>query len=136
MCSSHRKAMHHLRQFVPDRQPDSELALSILAQVDRNPEIYQMELSRRLNRDPVAINSAVRNLHASGFIRKINDKSDNRVKRLVLTKKGSALTGSMKSGENKILLQLISKWGRNRVNLFLRNLEDLNEFLKRQSNNI
>lgn len=131
MGTAFRGAMEIIRRSMGRREKQSTLALSILIHVDKTPAISQGDLGRRLRRDPMTMSQAVRALQNSALVVSQPDNEDRRVKRLTVTKKGKNLSESLLSGEAKMLQQLSKEWGKGRVNQFIKDVTEFNEFLTR-----
>lgn len=123
--------MEVIRKSMGRREKQSTLALSILIHVEKTPAISQGDLGRRLRRDPMTMSQAVRALQNSGLVISQPDNADRRVKRLTVTKKGKGLSENLLSGESKMLQQLGREWGKGRVNQFLKDVNEFNEFLNK-----
>ena len=131
MGTAFRGAMEVIRKSMGRREKQSTLALSILIHVEKTPAISQGDLGRRLRRDPMTMSQAVRALQNSGLVISQPDNADRRVKRLTVTKKGKGLSENLLSGESKMLQQLGREWGKGRVNQFLKDVNEFNDFLSK-----
>lgn len=125
-----RGAMDLIKADLNLEEKISTLALSILIQIDENPEISQGHLGKILKRDPMTMSQAVRTLQSLGLVVSEQDKEDKRIKRLKVTKKGKQLSENLKNSEKKIIDALMKKWGKQKVNDFGKLLVELNEFLR------
>ncbi|MCS7206136.1 MAG: MarR family transcriptional regulator [Leptospiraceae bacterium] len=108
----------------------STLALSILIQIDENPEISQGELGKLLKRDPMTMSQAVRALQLNGLVVSEQDKEDKRIKRLKITKKGKQVADNLRNSEKKLIDALIKKWGKQKVLDLAKAIWEFNEFLR------
>ncbi len=129
MGSAFRGAMDIVRGNMQKKDKQSTLALSILIHVERQQGISQGELGRILRRDPMTMSQAVRALQNGALVTSQSDSQDRRIKRLSVTKKGKALAQSMTGGESKLIGALARGWGKGRVNQFMKDLAEFNEFL-------
>jgi DNA-binding MarR family transcriptional regulator len=112
---------------IKDKQ--STLALTILLHVEKKPGISQGDLGKILRRDPMTMSQAVRALYDTGLILSEPDNSDRRVKRLTVTKKGKGLGEGLGHAEAKLINGLVKSWGKNRVNQFIKDIAEFNEYL-------
>lgn len=131
MGTAFRGAMDIIRETMSKKEKQSTLALSILIHVDKQPNISQGDLGKKLRRDPMTMSQAVRALQSGGLILSQPDNTDRRVKRLTVTKKGKQLGESLLNGESKLLSQLAKDWGKSRINQFSKDIHEFNEFLSR-----
>ncbi|MCB1324746.1 MAG: winged helix-turn-helix transcriptional regulator [Spirochaetales bacterium] len=129
MGAAHRGSMDMIRESLPGKEKHSALALSILRFVDKHAEISQGELGKILRRDPMTMSQAVRSLQNAGLVTSHADQTDRRVKRLVVTKKGHALSENIREIENKIFQTMNKVWGRARLNQFARDMSEFNQSL-------
>lgn len=125
-----RGAMDIIKADLNLEEKISTLALSILIQIDENPEISQGHLGKILKRDPMTMSQAVRTLQSLGLVVSEQDKEDKRIKRLKVTKKGKQLSETIKDSEKKIIDALVKKWGKQKVNDLGKLLVEFNEFLR------
>lgn len=131
MGTAFRGAMDIIREGMSKKDKQSTLALSILIHVDKSPGISQGELGKTLRRDPMTMSQAVRALQSSNLVVSQPDNEDRRVKRLTVTKKGKSLGESLQDGESKLLQGLGREWGKTRVNQFVKDVNEFNEYLSR-----
>ncbi len=123
-----------IRESVPKKEKLSTLALSILLDVERSSGIAQGELGKSLRRDPMTMSQAVRALQNAGLILSQSDTEDRRVKRLTVTKKGKQLGETLQDEENKLLNNLSKDWGKARINQFIKDVAEFNEFISNLQN--
>ncbi len=125
-----RGAMDIIKNNMELSEKISTLALSILVQIDENPDVSQGQLGKLLKRDPMTMSQAVRSLQVTGLVESVQDKEDRRIKRLKITRKGKQVADTLKAVEKKLLEALTKKWGKQRVTQFSKDIYDFNEFLR------
>ncbi|MFN3604622.1 MAG: MarR family winged helix-turn-helix transcriptional regulator [Leptonema sp. (in: bacteria)] len=125
-----RGAMDLIKSDLSLEEKISTLALSILIQIDENPEISQGHLGKILKRDPMTMSQAVRSLQSLGLVVSEQDKDDKRIKRLKVTKKGKQIAEDLKNSEKKIIEALSKKWGKQKVNELSKLIIEFSEFLR------
>lgn len=129
MGAVHRGTSDWVRANLPNKSKQSVLALSILKYLNVNPGIAQGELGEILRRDPMTMSQAIRALHLDGMISSQTDKEDKRIKRLSLSKKGTATAKGIFETEERILSSLNKNWGKAKVSAFTKNLNEMDNFL-------
>jgi DNA-binding MarR family transcriptional regulator len=102
----------------------SRAQCSVLAYLDRNPNIHQAQLADLLGVTPIASARLLDRMETGGWIVRVSDPSDRRVRRLAMTDKarstlsqaqavgrdvaGEALTG-LTASERRTLTELLEK---------------------------
>jgi DNA-binding MarR family transcriptional regulator len=130
MGTAFRGSMDIIKADLQLEEKISTLALSILIQIDENPEISQGQLGKMLKRDPMTMSQAVRVLQTTGLVVGEQDKDDKRIKRLKITKKGKQVADNLRNSEKKLIDALIKKWGKQKVLDLAKSISELNEFLR------
>ncbi len=130
MGTAFRGSMDIIKSDMELEEKISTLALSILIQIDENPEISQGQLGKMLKRDPMTMSQAVRALQVTGLVVSEQDKEDKRIKRLKVTKKGKQVADNLRNSEKKLIEALIKKWGKQKVVDLAKSIYEFNEFLR------
>ncbi len=130
MGTAFRGSMDIIKNDMELDEKISTLALSILIQIDENPEISQGQLGKMLKRDPMTMSQAVRSLQVTGLVVSEQDKEDKRIKRLKVTKKGKQVAENLRNSEKKLIEALIKKWGKQKVVDLAKSIYEFNEFLR------
>lgn len=90
---------------------------------------HQEFYARKLGRDRSAITRMIQLLEKQGFVRRVDDESDQRAKKVQLTEAGEALQLSAESVANEILMKM---WD----GFMSEEREALNDYLSRLRHNL
>ena len=107
----------------------SRAQCSVLAQLDRHPNIHQAQLADLLGVSPIAGARLLDRMEAGGWITRASDASDRRLRRPLLTDKASnALSDARKVGQ-AVADEALAGFSADEIRMFTELLERVRENL-------
>ena len=130
-----REALLDLTGLLNRPQPDEALIAAagvdldralfpMLARVGRRGPLGIVELAELCGRDYTTVSRQVTKLEEMGLVLRRVNKDDARIKEVLVTKKGRAITGALDGAREKILTALLADWDK-------RELSELSRLLRK-----
>lgn len=104
-----------------------ELELDVISDEALPPTIG--EIAADIGNAPHTLSGRIKRLEKKGLVKKIRDKKDLRINRVVFTKKGQSLIDTIKKEVSNIFIQKAAEMDEKSLNNLLKGLKELNEKL-------
>ncbi|KND59951.1 Transcriptional regulator, MarR family [Candidatus Burkholderia verschuerenii] len=105
----------------------------VLVTVERFGPIGMVDLAGRVGRDHTTMSRQVGKLESHGLVERRADETDGRVRRVVVTPKGKAMTDAVDQARERMGRALFADWEQQEMDEFVRLLRKFAEDIEKQA---